>query len=124
MAFKSDHSVQNPTRLKDSSVSHSVGISFPVGPQNEALRNVLETYQNKLVVTLLKKSNLHYLYGSSLHPLTFIYQELHGANYEDQKGYSINIEGFSPAQPKLFTQVEIDENPIINGLAFDLAQDL
>lgn len=124
MALKFDHSVQNPTQLENNSTRNNVAISFPVGPQDQALRNVLDTYQNKEVVALLKKSNMHYLYGSSLHPLTFIYQELHGSNNEDQKGYSITLQGFAPAQPKLFTQAEIDANPIINGLAFELAQSL
>jgi len=124
MALKFDHSLQNPTKLKDNETSNDVSISFPIGPQDKNLRNLLETYQNKLVVALLKKSSSHYFYGSTLHPLTFIYQELHGSNFEDQKGYSITIQGFSPAQPKLFTQVQINENPIISGLAFYLAQDL
>lgn len=96
-------------------------INFPVTPQDQELKRLLDTYNNKLVIALVKKYNQMHLYGTSAQPLVFIYDDLHANTPAGLKGFSLNMEGETYGSAIYFNAQEIADNPIIQGLAFPLA---
>lgn len=114
--FDISHETKN-----DENIVFRTKISFPLLPQDAALKDLLETYNKRNVIAFLKRHNSYHLYGTSQHPLELTYGELHASNHAGAKGYNLDINGETPGSAVYFSQAEIGENPIIQGLAFQLA---
>lgn len=99
-------------------------ISFPLTPLDANLKELLERYEMRRVVVLMKKSDQWYLLGTKLKPLTFRHSFLYTPDQSNKRGYNINISGATYHEGIYFTQAQIDADPINNGLAFELAQSL
>lgn len=114
--------VSGQTKITSSGSLFPVNISFTQTPQDKSILELLQTYNNKLVVVLVKKRGSSYLYGTSEQPLTFTFDELNSNNHSTIKGYSIKINGSGYGHSKLFESIEF--NIFNRGLAFQLAQGL
>ncbi|MBT0607630.1 hypothetical protein [Aequorivita echinoideorum] len=112
-------SVRNDTKLKNSNKIYDTKISFPLLPMDRAIKDLLETYNNKLVIALLIKQHAQHLYGTQAFPLLFTYDELHANNPAGIKGYQIEMGGSGYGAAKYFTVNNI--MPDIPHLAFTLA---
>lgn len=113
--------IQSQTKIRNQNRNYATDLKFPVLPQDSALKDLLETYNNKLVVALVKRNTQSHLYGTSAQPLTFVYDELHANNHQGMKGFDISLDGEGYGAPIYFSQAEIGTEPVIDGLAFQLA---
>lgn len=112
------------TRLNNSNINWEPKISFPLVPQDAAIQNLLNTYNNKEVVLFVSRVTHSYLYGTSAQPLTFTFDELHATNPTGIKGYTLNMQGRSYG-PAIYFAGRETEFPVVNrGLAFQLAGSL
>jgi len=99
-------------------------LSFPLVPQDAAIKNLLERYNNKLVVAFISKISQSILYGTQAQPLYFKYDELHAASRTGLKGYTLSMQGKTYAAP-IYFEGRQEEFPVTNrGLAFQLAGSL
>lgn len=114
-------SISCDTKISNGEKQYDSRIRFPLLPQDSALKELLETYNNKLVVALVKRNNQSHLYGTSDQPLLFVYDELHANNNQGLKGFDISLSGAGYGAPIYFSQEEIGQDPVIDGLAFELA---
>lgn len=96
--------------------------SFVLTPLNKYLQNLLEGYNNEEVILLLKTHTSTFLYGTTLSPLLFRYNEQHSSEAQGLKGYSISISGKCLGASKQFETLEF--NIFNRGLAFNLAGSL
>lgn len=99
-------------------------ISFPLVPQDEAIQQLLEIYNNKLVVVFLSRISHSYLYGTQAQPMLFTYNELHATGKTAIKGYTLEQEGITYGPGFYFAGKESDFPVINRGLAFQLAGSL
>ena len=114
-------SVKNDTKIKSGNKQYDTRISFPLLPQDENLKNLLETYNNKLVIAFLIRHHYSYLYGTQAQPLLFTYDELHAASPAGIKGYSLSMDGSGYGTAKYFSLSEQEIMPDVNYLAFTLS---
>lgn len=110
------------TRTNDNGKQYAVRAGFTLTPLDKNLQALLEQYNNQEVIVLLKKHNSTFLYGTTLSPLVFTYNELHSNTAQGLKGYSINISGTCLGASKQFEVLEFDI--FSRGLAFELAGSL
>lgn len=118
------HSVDSKARINNHKKTWQNKIDFPLLPQDEALLQLLESYNNRLVIAFLRKYRSARLYGTSMQPLLFSFEEMNSPTPAGLKGYNIQLEGDTYGSPVYFTPEEIGSNPIIQGLAFPLAGSL
>lgn len=103
----------------NSSFNHS--ISFPLVPQDAAIKALLDTYNNKLVVVFLTRLTHSYLYGTQAQPLLFSYDELHAPGPQALKGYTLSQRGRTYGSSIYFEGNEASFPVVNRGLAFKLA---
>ncbi|TXK73938.1 hypothetical protein [Mesonia sp. HuA40] len=115
------NSINAATNVRNQNEAWSLSIQFPFTPQNANVLQVLNTYNNTEVVALIHKTNSAKLYGTSLQPLLFTFEEINSPVPQSLKGFSISITGRTYGSPLYFTNQEITENPIVQGLAFPLS---
>lgn len=116
--------ITDGTRLNNSNVNFSPRISFPLVPQDAAIQELLNTYNNKEVVLFVSRLTHSYLYGTSAQPLLFTFDELHATTPTGLKGYTLNMQGDNYGPATYFAGRE-SEFPVLNrGLAFQLAGSL
>lgn len=108
-------------RPRNSEVGWQHSISFPLVPQDTALQELLESYNNREVVALITRLNQSQLYGTQAQPLVFSYGELHSPNATGLKGFNIGIQGDTYAPALYFAGTEADFPVLNRGLAFTLA---
>lgn len=118
------HNVNAGFRSINGSTGHNVSVSAPLVPQDRAIKELLDDYQNTEVVVLLTRIEHSVLFGTQAQPLLFTYDEMHSSNKTGLKGYSLNMSGTTYGSPLYFEGRE-SEFPVINrGLAFQLAGSL
>ncbi len=114
--------VDGSTKVTASGRLYPVAVNYTQTPQDKALQELLETYNNQLVVVLVSKRAASFLYGTSAQPLLFTYDELNANNHAGIKGYNIKMDGEGYGPSKFFE--EITFNIFSRGLAFQLAADI
>ncbi len=115
------YNIGSGTKLNNRSTGYAHNISFPLVPQDAAIKSLLETYNNKTVVAFLTRQSHSYLYGTSAQPMLFTFDELHAPNKTSLKGYTISMQGESYG-PAIYFAGSEEDFPVINrGLAFQLA---
>lgn len=117
-------SISNATRTNNGNTIYSTRLGFPILPMDSALKDLLETYNNKLVVAFVIKHTSAHLYATSMQPLLFTYDELHANTNSGLKGYNISLVGENYGAPIYFTNVEQDILPNLQTLAFELAGEI
>jgi len=122
--MRDKHSLSSSPKNNNGNTIWNHGISFPVVPQDEAIQDLLESFQNREVVAFMVRITHSHLYGTQLQPLLFSYDELHSPNKLGLKGFTISLQGETYGAPMYFAGSEA-EFPVINrGLAFQLAGSL
>ncbi len=114
-------SIKNDTKIRGGNKTYDAKISFPLVPMDDALKALLETYNNRLVIAFVFRKTHAHLYGTSAQPLLFSYDELHSPNTIGLKGFSITMDGESYGDAKYFTKTEQEIMPDIGYLAFTLS---
>lgn len=114
--------VVHAPRFSAAGTLYNTAISFLITPQDKNLQALLSTYQNKEVVVLVSKRNTSYLYGTFTQPLLFSFSEANSPAPEQQKGYTISINGDGYGKSMIFEEVVF--NIYSRGLAFELAQSI
>lgn len=114
--------VGHTTRLSASGKLFSTNITFTITPQDKNLQQLLDTYNDKEVVVLVSKRTTSHLYGTSIQPLVFKYDELNSPVPSVIKGYNITISGSGYGNGKIFEDIEF--NIYSRGLAFELARQI
>lgn len=110
------------TRIGSNGMVFPVSIAFTQTPQDKSILELLESYNNQLVIALVKKRGSSFLYGTSEQPLLFSFDELNSNNHQTIKGYSVSIEGSGYGHSKIFEDIQF--NIFNRGLAFQLSEDL
>jgi hypothetical protein len=110
------------TITNDNGKEYSVSSSFVLTPLDKNLQTLLELYNNEEVVYLLKTHSSTFVYGTTLSPLVFTYNELHSNQAQGLKGYTVNLRGRCLGTSKQFEFTEFDI--FDRGLAFELAGSL
>lgn len=115
------YNVKNDTKIRSGNKTYDTKISLPVVPQDENIKALLETYNNKLVIAFIFRKTYAHLYGTAAQPLLFTYDELHASNPVGIKGFSISMDGEGYGDAKYYTNNEQEIMPDIGYLAFELA---
>lgn len=96
-------------------------ISFPVVPPDAAIKSLLETFNNRMVIAFFTRITHSHLYGTSAQPLLFSFSELHAPDKKGLKGFTLDMQGDTYGSALYFAGRE-ETFPVINrGLAFELA---
>jgi hypothetical protein len=114
-------SISSGTVIEDGNKNYQNKFSLPLVPQDANIQNLLETYNNKLVVAFITRHSHSYLYGTKAQPMLFTYDELHSPTVLGLKGYNLNMAGEGYGPPKYFAGKESDFPVVQRGLAFQLA---
>ncbi|EKF56220.1 hypothetical protein I215_01818 [Galbibacter marinus] len=114
--------VTGQTKIGDTGSLFPVSITFTQTPQNKSILELLQKYNNGLVVVLVKKRGSSFLYGTTDQPLIFTFDELNSNNHSTVKGYSIKINGSGYGNSKNFEDIQF--NIFNRGLAFQLSEGL
>ena len=117
-------SLGNDTTVRNTQKIYESKFSLPLVPQDANIQNLLETYNNKLVVTFITRHTHSSLYGTKAQPMLFTYDEMHSPSPAGLKGYNLNMRGQSYGAPKHFAGKESDFPIVQRGLAFQLAGSL
>ena len=118
------YSLSNTDASRELNTAWNTRISFPVVPQDEALRDLLEGYNNKDVVAFISRITHAHLYGTHAQPLRFSYDELHSTSPSGLKGFTINLSGTGYGPAKYFAGKDVDFPINTKGLSFTLAGSL
>lgn len=118
------YSVRSETRILKNNKKFETKINFPLTPQDRNLKQILDMYNNQTVVVFLKRHLQSQLYGTGMQPLLMTYEELHSSKSTGLKGFTLNIEGTTYGASRYFTAAEVEDSPIVQGLAFELAGSL
>lgn len=110
------------SQIDGSGIKWRVACNFTVTPQDKNLQSYLDTFNNTEVVLLLYKYGATYIYGNSLTPLLFSYDEQHDNSGDGSKGYVVGLNGDILGSTKILEEVEL--NIFTRGLAFTLAGSL
>lgn len=122
--LREKHNLSSAPQDNNGNIKWRHSVSFPLVPQDEAIQSLLETYNNKEVVSFLVRVTHSHLYGTQQQPLIFSYSELHSPNKTGLKGFTLSMQGETHAPAFYFAGNE-SEFPVINrGLAFPLAGSL
>ena len=114
-------SVNSTTKLINGNAGHSHSITLPLVPQDAALQELLDTFNNMTVVAFLTRVGHSHLYGTTAQPLLFTYDEMHATDKTGLKGYTLKMQGDTYGGGNYYAGKE-SEFPVLNrGLAFQLA---
>ena len=102
----------------------STRINFPVVPQDSAIQDLLNTYNNRDVVAFISRVTHSHLYGTQAQPLRFSFDELHSSTPSGLKGFTINLSGSGYGPAKYYAGKAADFEVVTKGLAFTLAGSL
>ena len=114
-------SIAGNTQIRNGNKIYNSQISLPLLPQDANIQNLLEQYNNRLVVAFVTRHGHSYLYGTKAQPLLFTYDELHATTHTGLKGYTLKMKGEAYGPAKYFAGKESDFPVIRRGLAFQLA---
>lgn len=117
-------SLSNDTTISNNQKIYDSRFSLPLVPQDANIQNLLETYNNKLVVAFITRHTHSSLYGTQAQPLLFTYDDMYSPTPGGLKGYNLKMSGRGYGAPKLFAGKETDFPIIERGLAFQLAGSL
>lgn len=117
-----DLNLDYKTKVDDSGKSYTARASMLLTPQDAALQQLLETYNNEEVVAMFNKNGATHIYGTPQTPLLFTYDEVHSNSGSGNKGYSLDINGRCLGKSKIFESITF--NIYKRGLAFTLAGSL
>lgn len=109
------YNVKNDSKIRNGNKSFDTKITFTISPQDAAIKNLLETYNNRYVVAFIIRRTYSYLYGTPAQPLLFTYDELHANNPAGLKGFSIDLDGEGYGAAKYF---EGNEDQILSNIPF------
>lgn len=119
--LQENFNLANATQIKNGNKHYSTSFSFPLVPQDAAMQELLETYNNRLVVAFITRHSHSQLYGTQAQPLLFTFDELHANNTTGLKGYTLKMSGEGYGPPLYFEGAEADFPIVQRGLAFKLA---
>lgn len=117
-------SLSSSTQIKNGNKHYSTSLSFPLVPQDAAMQELLESYNNRLVVAFITRHTHSQLYGTQAQPLVFTFDELHAQNPTGLKGYTLRMSGDGYGPPLYFAGSETDFPIVQRGLAFQLSGSL
>ena len=117
-------SLSNDTAISKNQKSYESRFSLPLVPHDVNIQNLLERYNNKLVVVFITRHTHSSLYGTQAQPLLFTYDEMHSPSPTGLKGFNLNMRGKGYGAPKHFAGKESDFPIVQRGLAFQLAGSL
>lgn len=107
------------TKVTESGKEYAFSARFTVTPQDKNLQGLLESYNNEEGIVLVEKPDATHIYGSTLSPVLFTYNELHSNSGSGLKGYGVVISGTCLGSSRILEDVVI--NIFNRGLAFQLA---
>lgn len=118
------YQVSNSTGLRSNKTIYNTRVSLDVQPMDRNLKELFENWNNKeVLIYLIRRTHAH-LYGTTLQPLILTYQEVHSTESEELKGFNLTIQGNNYSAPFYFNANDINEHPMVRGLAFELSGEL
>ena len=117
-------SLSNADASRGANNSWSTRINFPMVPQDVALQELLDTYNNREVVAFLSRITHSHLYGTQAQPLRFSFNEMHSSTPSGLKGFQVSLSGTGYGAAKYFAGKDSDFEVTKKGLAFTLAGSL
>lgn len=96
--------VKAPKSKKASGTVHNISIEMEFLTRSEALEQLLEQYENKPGIALVKFNNgFQKIYGTDIEPLFLMYEEKVGTKIDGEGSIVIEIKGETAKRPVFYT---------------------